>query len=416
MYDDMNYNNYTEEDMYGGLNPMAMMQPDALGRIADDVPLNSYGFPYLVKENGKIDKSQSVCYMQVPMGFEYNKEWLQALRFSQNELAAFDEVLNLLGRMTEKRLRARVNLRTNKPYYTAGDIAILMYMYNFCVRPSNSVLLNDFEFLTKHLNKLYNLRNAENPNAMRGSISQISRQVLQTFGRKFDRFPRRVEIKGIEDEVFSIYNSENYVKYDKLYMLDESTKVGSEYVTIITDKSPRLKWRAKKSVDDVCYLSLVDDETGKYKNEALYNLKINRDYVVFRPTFYVYLTIKDEPGVRVDGVTYYLNHYKIVGETGVVITVAIGVHQLGKNERNKISASENVQAVAYYTEEAQTLLVKVAKEVYGNPAVRGIKAITVNGNCTLEDFMEMSKNMTVEEREEYEYEKQHQDSDDDELY
>lgn len=414
------YNEYEEENEYGyggyggGLDPMAMAQPDALGRIADDVPLNNYGFPFLVKENGKVDKTQSVCYMQVPMGFEYNREWLKALRFNDNEIAVFDEVLNLIGRLTEKRLRARVNIRANRPYYTSGDIAILMYMYNFCVKTSSSALLNDYDFLTKHLNKLYNLRNAENPNALRGSIAQVSRQVLQTFGRKFDRFPRRVEIQGIEDEVFKIYNSDNYVKYDKLYMLDETTKVGSEYVTIITDKSPRLKWRGKKSVDDVCYLSLVEGE--KNANEALYNLKINREYVKFRPTFYIYLTTKDEPGVRVDGVTYYLNHYKIIGETGIIITVALGVHQLGKNERNKISASENVQAVAYYPDEAQTLLTKVAKEVYSNPAVRGIKAVTVSGNCSLEDFMELSMNMTVEEREEYEYDKQHQESEDEEYY
>lgn len=403
------------ENVYGGLGDMQMdgnamqTQPDALGRYDSDAPLNDYGFLMAFKENGKIDKTQSVCYMQVPMGFEYNIEWLKALRFNENEIKVFQEVLYLIGRLTEKRLRARVNLRTGRNYYTTGDIAILMYMYNYCVKPSNSQLLNDFKFMSTHLNKLYNLRNAENPNAPRGSVAQMSRQVMTSIGRKFDRFPRRVEIHGIEDEVFKFYNSENYVKYDKLYMLDEGTKVGSEYVTIVTDKSPRLKWRAKKFVEDVCYLSMIEDDgTGRYKNEALYNLKIHRDYVVFRPTYYIYVTTKDEPGVTVDGLTYYLNHFKIVGESGIVLTVALGVHQLGKNERNKVSASENVQAVAYYPDEAQIKLVQVAKEVYANKMVKGIKVVPVQGNCRLEEFLDYSRNMTVEEREAEEYERAHQ--------
>jgi hypothetical protein len=241
----------------------------------------------------------------------------------------------------------------------------------------------------------------------------MTRQILASFPKKFDRFPRRVEIVGIEDETFKIYNSDNYVKYDKLYTLQDGTNVGSDYITIITDKVPAIKWRGKKQVDDVCYLSLADSDTMgmETSKEALYLLKVNRDYVKFRPTFYIYLSSKEEPGIKVDGNVYNLNYYKIIGESGVIITVAIGVHQLGKHERNKIPASEYVQAIAYYPEEAYTKLMLVAKEVYANPKVRGMKVEPIKGNCSLEDFLEYSKNLSVEEREALEYEASHQDTD-----
>lgn len=390
-----------------------MDEPDALGNYANDAPLNEYGFPCVYKENGKIDKSQSVCYLPVPMGFEYNVEWLQALQFNETEISVFSEVLYLIGRLTERRLASRVNLSTGQRYYTQGDISIILYMYNFCVKNSNSSLLQDSKFMSSHLNKLYNLRNTENPNSDRGSIAQMTRQILASFPKKFDRFPRRVEIVGIEDETFKIYNSDNYVKYDKLYTLQDGTNVGSDYITIITDKVPAIKWRGKKQVDDVCYLSLADSDTMgmETSKEALYLLKVNRDYVKFRPTFYIYLSSKEEPGIKVDGNVYNLNYYKIIGESGVIITVAIGVHQLGKHERNKIPASEYVQAIAYYPEEAYTKLMLVAKEVYANPKVRGMKVEPIKGNCSLEDFLEYSKNLSVEEREALEYEASHQDTD-----
>lgn len=302
-----------------------MDEPDALGNYANDAPLNEYGFPCVYKENGKIDKSQSVCYLPVPMGFEYNVEWLQALQFNETEISVFSEVLYLIGRLTERRLASRVNLSTGQRYYTQGDISIILYMYNFCVKNSNSSLLQDSKFMSSHLNKLYNLRNTENPNSDRGSIAQMTRQILASFPKKFDRFPRRVEIVGIEDETFKIYNSDNYVKYDKLYTLQDGTNVGSDYITIITDKVPAIKWRGKKQVDDVCYLSLADSDTMgmETSKEALYLLKVNRDYVKFRPTFYIYLSSKEEPGIKVDGNVYNLNYYKIIGESGVIITVDV---------------------------------------------------------------------------------------------
>lgn len=388
-------------NMFGSDMEQNHQEADALGNYANDKPLNEYGFPCCFKENGKIDKSQSVCYLPIPLGFEYNVEWLKALGFNDNEISVYTEVLFLIGRLSERRLRSRMNLSTMKSYYTNSDISILMYMYNFCVKSSDSSLLSSLKFLSNHYNKLYNLRNADNPNAYKGSVAQVTKRAFMSIARKFDKFPRRVEIQGIDDEAFGIYNSSNYVKYDKLYSLADGTNVGSEYVTVITDKVPLLKFRSKKGIDDVCSVSLSDDDV--LGNEALYELKINRDYVVFKPTYYIYITTKMEPGVNIEGQLYNLSYYRIIGESGMVLTVAIGVHQLGKHERNKISASENVQEIAYYPDEASIKLKKVVKEVYAK--VHGIKVIPVKGNCNLSDFLEYSKHLTVEERQELEYEK-----------
>lgn len=390
---------YNEYDEYMDSNIMEG-QEDSLGRVENDLPLDSYGFPCVYKDNGKLDKTLSVSYKCVPMGFEYNEEWLRALRFNDNEIITFNEVLFLIGYLTEKRLRSRINLYNNCNYYTQGDIELLMYMYKCCLKGSSQSLLSDIEFMTKHLNKLYNLRNAENPNAIRGNVSQLTKYAFSKIPKKFERFPRRVEINGIDDETFGIYNSSNYVKYDKLYSLADGTNVGSEYVTIITDKVPKFAFRAKKELEDVCSLVSVAerDETVR-KSDALYELKINREYIKFRPTYYVYLTTKLEPGVQVDGYTYTLNHYQILGESGIIMSVAIGVHLLGKHERNKIPASETVLAVGYYPDEILTKLKGITKELYVNPYINGINIISKKGNCTLNEFINYNRNLTVEERE-----------------
>ena len=115
---------------------------------------------------------------------------------------------------------------------------------------------------------------------------------------------------------------------------------------------------------------------------------------------------------------YNLDYFKIIGESGITLTVAVGVHQLGKHEKNKIPSSENVQAVAYYQDEAYMKLYQVAKMVYESPNVKGFKVEKVKGNCTLDEFLEYSRtvSLSVEEREAYEYEQSHKSYDDDETF
>lgn len=370
------------------------------------------GFPFAIKRSGNIYTTFSTLYKDLPfMCEEADKQWFKQFNLTDVEINCFYEVIGKIGAINEARLASRYKLPDLVPYYSDDDIELLLLMYD--IRKKKSEIESDESLLVKNLNRVYQLRNKN-----KTSLSKMSRSVFDSFPRKFDRYPRRVEIVGIQDEVFQMYNSENYQKYDKLYSLSEGTNVGSEYVTVITDKVPTIKWRGNKFVEDVCYLTLLDSETyGKdTTNEALYELKINRDYVKFLPTYYIYISTKEEPGIKIDGLVYYLDYYKIIGESGVTLTVAIGVHQLGKHERNKIPSSENVQAVAYYPEEAYLKLIQIAKEVYSHPNMKGFNVEKVKGNCSLDDFLDYSRNvsLSVEEREAYAYEQSHQSHDDEE--
>lgn len=388
-------------------NPYGINDFDASGNY---LSYDNYGFPFGVKKSGAVLSSFSTLYKELPFMYEpSDNAWLSQFNLSSAEINCFVEVIGLIGALNESRLSTRIKLPSMESYYTKEDIDLLLLIYK--IRKNKGEIDRDPDLIPKYLNEVYRLKNVN-----KSTLSQLERSIYERFPRKFDRYPRRVEIVGIQDPVFSIYNSSNYQKYDKLYALSDKSNVGSESVTIITDKVPAIAWRGSKEVKDVCSLSLADSESlGRdVSDEAIYYLKINREYVSFRPTYYIYISTKKEPGVKVDGLTYNLDYYRLIGKSGAILTVAIGVHQLGKHERNKVPSSENVQEIAYYPDEAYMKLIKVAKEVYESDIFDGFKVEKVQGNCSLEDFLEYTKNMTVEEREAYEYEKSHISHEDEE--
>lgn len=432
MYDDFNYGMGDMGESKRKLDPMEKIQlgiqlaNEEYGIVENNYGINQFdeagnyysydvnGFPFAIKKSGSIYTTYSTLYKELPFMVENSDvEWFKHFKLSDDEINSFFEVIGKIGALNEARLGSRYILPNLVPFYSENDIQLLLLMYD--IRRKKNEIDSDEDLYLKNLNRVYQLK--ENNKT---GVTKLSRSIFESFKRQFDRYPRRVEIVGIQDETFKMYNSENYQKYDKLYALAEGTNVGSDNILIVTDKVPLIKYRGSKKVDGVCELSLMETDArgNDTKNEALYYLKVNRDYIKFLPTYYIYISTKDEPGIKIDGMVYNLDYFKIIGESGITLTVAVGVHQLGKHEKNKIPSSENVQAVAYYQDEAYMKLYQVAKMVYESPNVKGFKVEKVKGNCTLDEFLEYSRtvSLSVEEREAYEYEQSHKSYDDDETF
>lgn len=315
-------------------------------------------------------------YRKLPDGFYIDENYLLSLGFYPNEVQYFCNCINNLGSLTKTKLMA-----LGEPGNSAD---MLVYMYRICSGTVNNgagLDLNGAETLSKHLKYLFKCRYfTGDPEHDLQAQSNLAITKEKFPHSRYTELPRRVEIVNIpKNSKFSIYNSENYAHYDKLYTVKPGTNMGQN-ITIQTDKQPRLAYRESRELEGVLKL-------GEVSKTGVVELSVNREYIKMHNVFYITANIGDIKSPE---------HYggmKIVAWDGTIITIRVEVWMPRASMAKKVE-NKRVYEIGFFPEEVKPKLYKVAKQFYSSQLVQGVKIEAIEPTL---DFTMITENPDEEE-------------------
>lgn len=290
---------------------------------------------------------------KLPDTFLYDEGTLLSYGFTPTELNYFKQHIYNFGTLSKTKLMS---------YGVAPNYAdLFMYIYNLCCGRVNNgagLDLTGVETLSKHLKMLFKCRYLTGDPTKDLEIQKKSGFNSNNLPASlYTELPRRVEIVGIpNDSKFSIFNSDRYSHFDKLYVVKPGTNMGQN-ITVQTDKQPRLAYREKRELEGVLKLSDMD-------KAGVSDLVINRDYVRMHNVFYITVgtgTIPEE-------------HYgatRIVAFDGTIINVRVEVW-IPRATMTKKVENKHVYEIGYFPEEIEYKLNKITKQLCKAPYVNGV--------------------------------------------
>lgn len=307
---------------------------------------------------------------KLPDTFSFDEEQLYSMGFTAQEVQYFANYIDMFGSLTKSKLMGAGA--------SPGYSDLFVYMYKICCGQINGgagVDLNGYLGLSIHLQKLFKCRYLTGDPTQDLQIKQNYCITKDRLPRgKYTELPRRVEIDGIpEDSKFSIYNSSNYKRFDKLYVVKPGTNMGQN-ITIVTDKQPRLAYREKRGIDEII-------EIRDINNAGVVELSVNRQYTKMHNIFYITVQIGD--------LTAY-EHYgaiRIVAWDGTILTVRVEVF-IPRTQLTKKVENKRVYAVGYFPEEITPKLQKIANEVIAHPFINGVKMEMIEPTLDFEEITE----------------------------
>lgn len=155
--------------------------------------------------------------------FEFDESKLIYLGFNEIEINLLRMIIVNGGKVTVHAMTS-----SGLSYEEARRIK---YMYDIC---TGRVIIDNLDDLVKHLRRL-------NANKRRIGISDLAVS-------RISRVPRKAVVSGINDLVFSMYNSERYKLKDRMY---DVVNVTPTRVMVRTGRKPILKYKQPKYVDGV---------------------------------------------------------------------------------------------------------------------------------------------------------------------
>lgn len=161
--------------------------------------------------------------------FEFDENKLISLGFNKSLIDVLRYIVENNGKVTPMALT-----QYGIPYEQAKDIK---YMYDILV---GRVVINSEVDLIKHLKRMF------------GRDRKIGIQDLAV--SKIKEVPRVAVVAGIKEEPYTIYNSNRYEPYDRLYKVIDVT---SKKIVVETNRKPKLKYGATKKIDGVLEIQEV---------------------------------------------------------------------------------------------------------------------------------------------------------------
>lgn len=205
-------------------------------------------------------------------------------------------------------------------------LASLDYLMNFNVPYCSDYLASDTYKCLRVLNKHYLTMNSKF-NSM-NTVFKSCKELITTNRNlplsKITHIPELAEIGGIEDEVFSIYNSDRYEDASRYLRV----KRRGDRVQLVPNRLPVVKYGESLKVDGVA--ELKEDEHSDFGNKG-YTLYLQNKYVKLLNSFVICISLRMPQS--------HLGLFDIVCVSGTRLYV-YATEWSAKNRRIKSSSTE----------------------------------------------------------------------------
>lgn len=273
-------------------------------------------------------------YGYYDMQFEFDPVRLVSLGFSQEEVNCLGSLVNM---------GYKINNQTLQMYgLNYEQQQRIKYMYNICC---GKVSIDTEEELIRHLKKMNN-------HAYKIGIGNLPLS-------KITQIPRVAVVAGIQEEPYTIWNSNRYKGKEMLYPVSHVT---GQRITIETSRKPVLKHGAKMEIPGVLEIKGV-----RANNKAV--IEFSKTNCRLCNRFIVVATLRHPE--------FHHGMYKIICYEGTKIYVY--ARTMGVKDGVKYNGStERVYAYGFFEPEIKGKVESVAKYIYNQ--LKGVKAEYISGN------------------------------------
>lgn len=255
--------------------------------------------------------------------FDFDPIMLKSLGFNALEIQTVQYIVMNEGKVTLNSMTQRYGI----PYEQAQK---LKYMFDIC---TGKVIISSEEDLSRHLRKMF------------GKHRRIGIQDLSL--SRISEIPRTAMISGIpKASPFSIWNSQNYAKKDRMYKVLDVTATN---IIIETNRKPVLKFREPKSVDGLAEIRSEPDKSGKI------TVAINRKYIRLCNRFVIVGSMRRPE--------FHNGMVEIICIEGTKVYVFADTIASKKYSRYG-TTTQRVYDYGYYPSEIQTKLLACAGGIY----------------------------------------------------
>ena len=258
-----------------------------------------------------------------------NPDSLIQVGFTQAEINAFKMVYNNGGKFTANALQSYG--------YTYEQAKRLHYMYRIC---TGQVQIESQDQMSKHLRTMFGSTHKMSINDL--AISQIT------------NVPRAAVVMNIDQEPYSIWNSNNYSGSKSLYKVIDAT---AGHITVETPIKPQLKYGQAKKIPGMLEIKGV-------KANGNIVVTFNSNYAALCNRFVIVASFKNPER--------HLGKWEIMCYEGRKVYI----YAINMGTRDKVSYSQGNQRVyAYglYPRDIKKKLDSVAQEMY-----RYVKGVSHN--------------------------------------